>query len=65
MACKWYSLCPLRRFEKQGKLDDIWAKNYCKTDSNWKKCKRYQFEEAGRYHPDNMLPDGKIDNELT
>jgi len=65
MTCKWYSVCPLRRFEKQGKLDGVWAQNYCQSDSNWKNCKRYQLEEKGRYHPDNMLPNGRIDNELT
>ena len=65
MTCKWYSVCPLRKFEEEGKLDRIWAQNYCRSDSNWKNCKRYQLEEKGRYHPDNMLPNGKIDNELS
>lgn len=65
MRCKWYSICPLRGFEKQGKLDDTWAQNYCLSDSNWQNCARYQAEEKGRYHPDNMLPNGKIDNELS
>jgi len=64
MTCKWYSLCPLRRFEKQGKLDNSWVQNYCNTDSNWKNCRRYQLEEKGQYHPDNMLPDGQIDSRL-
>jgi hypothetical protein len=54
----------LRRFEQKGKLDEFWAQNYCKSDSNWKNCKRYQLEEAGRYHPDNMLPDGRLDSKL-
>jgi len=64
MVCKWYSICPLRRFERQGRLDDIWAQDYCKSESNWKNCRRYRLEEAGLYHPDNMMPDGKIDSNL-
>ncbi|MBN2180686.1 MAG: hypothetical protein JW715_02135 [Sedimentisphaerales bacterium] len=65
MTCKWYNVCPLRRFEKQGKLDYAWSQNFCRTESNWKNCKRYQLEEIGRYHPDNMSPNGKIDKNLS
>ena len=65
MTCKWYSICPLRRLEKQGKLDSTWSQNYCLSERNWKNCKRYQSEEKGLYHPDNMLPNGKIGNELS
>jgi len=36
--------------------------NYCKGD--WSKCVRYEMEETGHYHPDNMLPDGSIDDDL-
>ena len=64
MVCKWYDLCPLRRFEKQGKLSGRWKNEYCKTENNWKNCKRYQMEEKGIYHPDNMTPDGTIDKRL-
>jgi len=64
MACKWYSICPLRRFEKQGKLNKSWSQKYCQSEGNWKNCRRYRLEEAGLYHPDNMLPDGKIDSNL-
>jgi hypothetical protein len=65
MACKWYSLCPLRKLEQEWKLDNLWAQNYCKSDNNWKNCKRYQLEEKGIAHPDNMLPDGRrIDENL-
>lgn len=60
MACKWYSLCPLRRFEKLGLLDSSWGNQYCRSDSFWKECKRYRLEEQGIPHPDNMLPDGRI-----
>jgi hypothetical protein len=65
MVCKWYELCPLRRFEKQGKLSSKWKNEYCKTERNWKNCKRYRMEEKNICHPDNMLPDGKIDRSLT
>jgi len=64
MACKWYTLCPLRRFEKLGLLDGSWKDHYCKSESHWKDCKRYQLEEQGIDHPDNMLPDGRIDPAL-
>lgn len=64
MACKWYPLCPLRRFERAELLDERWAEAYCKTDDQWKTCRRYQLEEAGQYHPDNMMPDGSIDDNL-
>jgi len=64
MSCKWYNVCPLRRFEKQGKLSNKWAKEYCKSGNNWQNCKRYQLEERNVYHPDNMLPNGEIDETL-
>jgi len=64
MGCKWYSVCPLRFFEKEGKLDGRWAQKYCKSNGNWKNCKRYQLESQGISHPNNMLPDGKIDETL-
>jgi hypothetical protein len=64
MACKWSSVCPLRRFERQGQLTDHWAREYCTSVSNWRHCRRYQMEEQGTSHPDNMLPDGSIDEDL-
>ena len=60
MTCKWNNLCPLRRLEKEGKISDKWRKEYCETENNWKNCKRYQAEERGEIHPDNMMPDGTI-----
>jgi len=60
--CKWYPVCPIKRFFEQGKLDKKWIKMYCKGD--WESCIRYQMEEEGRFHPDNMLPDGTIDKKL-
>ena len=64
MACQWLDYCPLRRFEEQGKLDDRWKKQYCESKDNWKNCKRYQMEEKGLYHSDNMMPDGIINEKL-
>jgi len=64
MSCKWFNICPLRIFERQGKLSNKWAKEYCQSDDNWKNCKRYQLEEQGICHADSMLPDGEIDKTL-
>jgi len=60
--CKWYPVCPMKRFYEQGKLDKKWIETYCKGD--WESCVRYQMEETGQPHPDNMLPDGRLDNTL-
>lgn len=54
--CKWYPLCPLRRFYEQGQLEPYWIAYYCQGD--WEDCRRYQMEERGEYHPDTLLPDG-------
>ncbi len=64
MACKWYTVCPLRKLEKEGKIGDIWAKEFCQSQWNWQNCKRYELEEKGLAHPDNMMPDGRIDETL-
>lgn len=57
-------MCPLRRFEREGKLDKTWEHNYCSSATNWQNCKRYQSEEKGIFHPDNMLPNGEIDESI-
>jgi len=62
MKCKWYSICPLRRFETSGKLSSDWADHYCRGD--WQACRRYQLEEQGIPHPDHLLPDGTLDDRL-
>ena len=49
----------MKYYYEAGKLDEKWILTYCKGD--WKKCVRYHLEEAGKYHPDNMLPDGSIE----
>ncbi len=68
--CKWYDVCPMKRFYERGdldcsgirSLDPKWVKDYCFGDN--KSCIRYQLEERGVFHPDNMLPDGTIDDTL-
>ena len=56
--CKWYPLCPMKRYFEKGRLDKRWIELYCKGD--WEQCVRYNMEEDGQFHPDNMLPDGSI-----
>ena len=60
--CKWFSVCPIHYFYDEGKIDRKWIELYCKGD--WESCARYQLEEKGIWHPDNMLPDGSIDEKL-
>ena len=60
--CKWYQVCPMKKFYEQGKLDKKWIELYCKGD--WDNCVRYHMEENGKSHPDNMMPDGSIDYSL-
>lgn len=60
--CKWYPVCPMKKFYEKGKLSKGWVELYCKGD--WESCIRYQMEERGELHPDWMLPDGSIDERL-
>jgi len=60
--CIWFQVCPMKRFYEQGKLDEKWIKMYCLGDNS--KCVRKKMEEEGKYHPDNMLPNGEIDKDL-
>ena len=60
--CRWFSVCPMKYYWEQDKLDSVWIKNYCK--SKWKECVRFYNEENGIFHPDNMLPNGEIDEHL-
>lgn len=60
--CKWYQVCPLKWFYENGKLEEKWIELFCKGD--WESCIRFQMEETGKYHPDNMLPDGSINEKL-
>lgn len=60
--CRWYHVCPMKRFFEEGRLDKKWIDGYCK--GNFSSCVRRKMEEEGRYHPDNMLPDGTINKRL-
>ncbi|NIA03934.1 MAG: uracil-DNA glycosylase [Nitrospiraceae bacterium] len=60
MVCKWFEVCPMKRYYEEGLIDKHWLDKYCLSDNNWINCKRYQMEEKGEYHPDNMLPDGTL-----
>ena len=60
--CKWYPVCPIKYFVDHGKLDRKWVEQYCLVSN--KNCVRYKLEESGEYHPDNMLPNGEIKEEL-
>ena len=60
--CKWYNVCPMKRYFEEGKLDIKWIDGYCK--GNYHRCIRREMEEEEKYHPDNMLPDGAIDEKL-
>jgi hypothetical protein len=60
--CKWYAVCPMKRYYEAGKLDSKWVELYCLGD--WNKCVRYRMEEAGKPHPDWMLPDGTLSDIL-
>jgi len=62
VVCKWYSVYPMKRYFEQGKLDKKWIDEYCM--GNYMRCVRKKMEEEGKYHPDNMLPDGTIDSDL-
>lgn len=61
-TCKWFEVCPLKRFYEEGKLEMKWIEEYCKGD--YKNCVRYKMEEKGMPHPDNMLPNGEIKDDL-
>ena len=52
----------MKRYFEEGKLDIKWIDGYCK--GNYRRCIRREMEEKGKYHPDNMLPDGTINEKL-
>lgn len=61
-VCRWYIACPMKRFYEEGKLEREWVVKYCMGD--YKHCVRYKLEEAGIPHPDDMLPNGEIEESL-
>jgi len=60
--CKWFPVCPIKFYTEAGVLDPKWVKQYCLVGIRI--CIRYQKEERGEFHPDNMLPDGSILHDL-
>ncbi len=60
--CKWFLMCPLKKLYDEDMLEPKWIELYCK--GLWSTCVRYQMEEKGSYHPDWMLPDGSLDEDL-
>ena len=52
----------MKRFYEQGKLERKWVDRFCKGD--YETCVRYQMEARGEPHPDNMLPNGEIREDL-
>ncbi len=61
--CKWYDCCPIKTYTNAGKLERCWIENYCLIGN--RDCIRYQMEERHEYHPDNMLPNGHIREDLS
>ncbi|MGM0496385.1 MAG: uracil-DNA glycosylase [Bacteroidota bacterium] len=61
-TCRWFYVCPIKKFYDTGRLSKEWIDQYCKGD--WESCIRFQKEEHFIPHPDNMLPDGNIDQNL-
>jgi hypothetical protein len=45
-----------------GKLDRKWVDDYCLIGN--KACIRFELEESGEFHPNNMLPNGEIKKDL-
>ena len=61
--CIWFPVCPMKKYAETGLIDDKWVSRYCR--GSWENCIRYQMESRGEYHPDNMMPDGRIDENLS
>ena len=61
--CKWFEVCPMNFYNRRGLVSDSVVNYYCKG-GNWLECERYKKEEAHIPHPDNLLPDGTIDESL-
>ena len=61
-VCKWYNCCPIKYYVEKGLLERKWIEDFCLISN--KECIRYQKEESGEFHPDNMLPNGTIREDL-
>ncbi|MDY6915084.1 MAG: uracil-DNA glycosylase [Candidatus Cloacimonadota bacterium] len=56
--CRWHRSCPMKKFTEKGLIDPSWRQLYCL--GNWQSCVRFQMESRGQPHPDWMLPDGTL-----
>jgi hypothetical protein len=59
---KWFQTCPLKSYFEKQKIDINWIEDYCFGD--YVNCERYKLEEKGAYHPDNMMCNGTIREDL-
>lgn len=60
--CKWFQVCPIKSYWEQELIDSSWVEKYCKE--NWDDCVRYHYEKNNIPHPDNMLPNGELDERI-
>ena len=60
--CRWYQVCPMRRYFETGLIDNRWVDLYCLGD--WNSCRRFRYEERGEPHQDWMMPDGSLRENL-
>ncbi|MDC7226059.1 MAG: hypothetical protein PQJ61_04770 [Spirochaetales bacterium] len=60
--CFWYPVCPIKRFYDAGLIEEFWVREYCWSGGNG--CVRKRMEAERRFHPDNMMPDGSIREDL-
>jgi uracil-DNA glycosylase len=56
--CRYFSCCPLRRFEESGEIGETYKRRFC--EGEFEKCVRFKMEEKGMPHPDRLMPDGKM-----
>jgi len=63
-ACRWWdSTSGMKRAYDAGVLDKKWIDGYCLNGGQG--CVRKQrFEEEGYVSPDDVLPDGTVDEKL-
>ena len=61
-VCKWYNICPIKAFFEKGKVEQELIEKYCFNKGIG--CQRMDMEEKGVFEPYNMLPNGKIDQNL-
>ncbi|MBA7551961.1 hypothetical protein ES705_44512 [subsurface metagenome] len=52
----------MKKFYESGSLEEKWVADYCWVNNP--NCVRKKLEEISKYHPDNMLPDGSIREDL-